>query len=169
MPKLKSKRKAKRGGEGLAGDTSRVKRNNEYKIRNASQSAGLTPALNPRKLCLVTILPGTGEQPGVFLRSCQLSDKLRCVVKSRSEAQGRLTWQRGEELFPSSSGALLQFRCGGAAEVEWCSAGTGFTLMCTCCCRAPRAPKQAVHCSSVCLYPCPGGRWSSCIHRSPAI
>lgn len=55
------------------------------------------------------------------------------------------------------------------SPAKWCSAGTGFTLMCTCCCTAPQAPKQAVHCSSVFLCPCPGGWWSSCIHWSPAV
>lgn len=87
MPGFKEQKK-KLGEEGTGEE---IPAQSKESIRDACQSAGLAPARSPRKFCLVTILPGTGEQPGFFLRSCQLSDKLRCVIGNRSELQVRST------------------------------------------------------------------------------
>lgn len=88
MPEFK-KQKKKLEEEGR--DCKEITAQSKNPIRDACQSAGPVPALSPRKLCPVTILPGTGEQPGFFLRSCELSDKLVCVIGNRSETHTRST------------------------------------------------------------------------------
>lgn len=117
VPELKSKKKLGEEGERLARRYQhRLKRSKECKVRNACQSAGLTPALSFRKLCLVTILRGTGEQPGVFLRSCQLSDKLRCVI-----TQARPTWHGS--VVRNCSPLPLEPCCSSGAEEQRGSSG----------------------------------------------
>lgn len=133
-------------------------------MKDACQSAGLAPALSPRKLCLVTILAVTGDLPGVFLRSCQLSHKLRCVIGNISEPQARSTWHHSMVMngCPSSAGAPLRFR----ALIE--GSGGCVVISREKCCPDVHVPLQSPMSSETSfplllsvIYACPDGRWSS--------
>lgn len=167
VPKSKEQKRKKKKSERREGTGGKIAALSEGPTRDACQSAEPPPALSPQKLCLVTILPGTGEQPGVFLRSWQRSDKLRCVIGNRSEPQAR--WTRHGSMVgsgcPSSAGALPWFGGLGGSRGRMLLRRERFALMCT----APQVPKQAACCYSLYSCACPRGSCSSCACRSCAL
>lgn len=171
VPKSKEQKRKKKKSERREGTGGERAALSEGPTRDACQSAEPPPALSPQKLCLVTILPGTGEQPGVFLRSWQRSDKLRCVIRNRSEPQARWT-RHGSTVgsgCPSSARAPQRFGGLGGSRGRMLLRRERFALMCTYGCIAPRVPEQAACCSSLYSCACPRGSCSSCACRSCAV